>query len=135
VCNYSRWALAPFVSAAFLWATAAHDAVAGPAADRVAEGARIYGTYCIQCHSPGLVGGAGPALKGREFVAKWQGKKARQLYSRILMTMPANNPGSLSSGDVLALVGFITKQNSLAPTGKPWRSPDDLNEITLRGRR
>ena len=110
------------------------DAGAAAAGDRDGDGAQIYAAHCIQCHSPGMTGGVGPALKGKDFVAKWDGKRARQLYSRILMTMPANNPGSLSTSEVLALVRFIAQQNALAKLGPPLKSPNELNDITLRGK-
>src|SRR5262245_1499485 len=99
--------------------TSASHSAALPASDRdqVQRGTRIYHQYCVGCHSEGLVGGAGPPLKGAAFVGQWQGKPLRSLYGRVLMTMPASDPGSLSPEQARDVVSYILSENSFQSVG------------------
>ena len=65
-------------------------------------------------------------------MAQWEGKPLRSLYSRILMTMPGNDPGSLTPVEVLALVSYIANENALAEWKTPFKSADDLTSIVVR---
>jgi mono/diheme cytochrome c family protein len=103
-----------------------------PAAqDQIAEGIALYKIRCVQCHSENLAGGAGPALRGEDFVAQWEGKPMRALYSRILMTMPGNDPGSLAPEQVLSLVSYIASEDALADWKNPFISASELTKIIM----
>ena len=82
-------------------------------AAQAAEGQTIYMAKCSTCHLESLGGGMNesPALKGRPFVADFENKPLRNLYSRILSTMPLNDPGSLSDKEALAVVAYLLMEN------------------------
>jgi len=113
------------------FATSARSASDSPQ-PQIAAGFALYKERCVLCHSENLAGGAGPALKGEDFVGQWEGKPLRSLYSRILMTMPGNDPGSLTPAQVLTLVSYIANENSLAEWKTAFKSPDDLTNIVVR---
>jgi mono/diheme cytochrome c family protein len=94
-------------------------------------GEAIFAQHCTACHGDTLEGGDhGPALKGAEFWSQWQGQPARRLYSLILSTMPANDPGTLSPDDALALVAHIARVNGHA-LPKTAATPADLDVMIL----
>jgi cytochrome c len=104
--------------------------VASPA--QAAAGAAVYAEKCTGCHSANLgEGGHGPALKGEFFWTTWGGQSARKLYGMVISTMPANDPGSLSSTDTLALVAFILRSNGYPPGDTALTEPADLQAITI----
>jgi len=46
--------------------------------------------------------------------------------------MPGNDPGSLTPVEVLALVSYISSENTLAEWKTPFKSADDLTSIVVR---
>ena len=91
----------------------------------------LYQEQCGDCHSMNLTGGTGPALTGDAFWASWNGKTARNLYSRILTSMPQGNPGGLTEKEVLYLMAYILRGNGY-PTGEtPLASASQLNKVLL----
>lgn len=110
----------------------AADGYSLKAKEQIAAGVALYKNRCAQCHSENLTGGAGPPLRGEDFVMQWDGKPMRALYSRILMTMPGDDPGSLTAAQVLKLVSYIASENSLADWKSPFESPNALNPIVMR---
>jgi cytochrome c5 len=60
---------------------------------QAARGKSVYDKQCSSCHD----GGMGPSLMGDDFLATWENKTVRTLYSRILTTMPSDEPGSCRS--------------------------------------
>jgi cytochrome c len=94
-------------------------------------GQKIYDEKCSACHLASLEGGTNesPALKGDTFTTQWDGKPLRALYSRILSTMPSNDPGSLSEKETLNLVAYLLQKNGY-PSGKAaLDTPEELNSI------
>ena len=60
------------------------------------RGQTAYREECFKCHGENLSGGdAGPPLAGDEFLRKWNGKTAGDLFGVIRKTMPSDDPGSL----------------------------------------
>jgi glucose dehydrogenase/mono/diheme cytochrome c family protein len=106
---------------------------AGAYAEAQAErGSTAYATSCGGCHGPNLAGGAyGVPLAGDRFVANLRGKPVRELYSRIITTMPPSNPGSLSEAQVLDLVAHILKRNGFPASNTPLTQANDLNDLGL----
>jgi alcohol dehydrogenase (cytochrome c) len=81
-------------------------------------GAAVYGASCASCHGLTLQGAAGPALSGAGFQKSWMAgtRTARSLFDNVSTTMPANAPGSLSSGSVLDVLAYILFKNGV-PSG------------------
>jgi len=73
----------------------------------------------------------GPPLTGEAFWKEWDGKSARALYSRIISTMPADDPGSIAEKDVINIVSFLLQSNNLPGGDRNLQSPNELNSITL----
>jgi mono/diheme cytochrome c family protein len=78
---------------------------------QAATGAKIFATQCVACHGAKLEGGAGPQLAGDDFMAKWSGQTAADIYDIVSTQMPLTNPGSLKPAEALALVAYILQQN------------------------
>jgi mono/diheme cytochrome c family protein len=96
--------------------------------EQAAKGKTSYDNQCSTCHEGG---GMGPALKGTEFLASWEKKTLRSLYSRILTTMPSDAPGTLSEQEVLDIVTYLISANGFPPGDKALEKPDELNDITI----
>ena len=97
------------------------------------SGKRVYGQRCASCHDSGTDALA-TALVGSEFVAQWENKPVRALYSRIISTMPADDPGSLSEGDTLAIVTYLLERNAFPAGSKAIERADELNSISFTRR-
>jgi hypothetical protein len=91
----------------------------------------LYQEECGGCHSMNLTGGTGPALSGDGFWASWNKKTARNLYSRILTSMPQQNPGSLTEKETLYLVVYILQGNGYPAGETPLTSPSQLDKVVL----
>ncbi len=128
-------AWACFVLAALGLAMRAVAAEAPPTVstpEQIQAGAVLYAQKCTGCHSPSLgEGGHGPALKGDYFRSTWGGQSARKLYGMVISTMPADNPGSLSPADALALVAFILNSNGFPAGGTSLGEPADLQDVMI----
>jgi quinoprotein glucose dehydrogenase len=70
-----------------------------------------------------------PALAGEEFRATWDAKKLRALYSRIISTMPSDNPGTLPERTVIDVVAYLLEANGFPSGPSALERPDDLNDI------
>lgn len=101
-----------------------------PPAD--APGGADYAAHCANCHGPHLQGGMhASALVGPVFEQNWAGKRARLLYSRIISTMPQNDPGTLTVQQALAITLYVFAANGVTFSGHTLSSPDDLNTLTI----
>jgi mono/diheme cytochrome c family protein len=94
-------------------------------------GATLYHEQCGTCHADDLSGGMGPALKGDAFWNSWDKKSARSLYGRILTSMPAGDPGSLSEKEVLYILAYMFQGNDYPAGDKPLDSAAQLDNVTL----
>jgi mono/diheme cytochrome c family protein len=78
--------------------------------DQAKRGEPLYAEKCASCHGPDLNGGEmAPGLTGGEFTANWNDLSLGDLFERMRISMPQNNPGSLSrqqTADILAFVLF-----------------------------
>ena len=101
------------------------------------SGKVVYRAKCGSCHLNSLAGGANqsPALKGDRFLSHWDGKTLRNFYSRIISTMPFNDPGTLSEKDTLQVVAYILQVNGFPNGIKVATSADDLNSIQFTVKR
>ena len=99
---------------------------------QAAEGQSVYVAKCSACHLENLSGGMNesPALRGEQFVADFANKPLRNLYSRILSTMPLNDPGTLSDKETLAVVAYLLMQNGYPSSpNRSLANPESLDNI------
>jgi S-disulfanyl-L-cysteine oxidoreductase SoxD len=99
--------------------------------EQATRGMGLYKAQCASCHGAGLEGLQGPPLVGNDFMRVWSGPLS-DLVSKILHTMPANDPGKLTaqqSADILAYMLQVGK----FPAGKTELSADEnaLSQITF----
>jgi mono/diheme cytochrome c family protein len=78
------------------------------------RGHQLFNNQCAQCHRPDLMGAAGPALVGPEFLAKWGGKPLSELYTFEHTKMPAINPGSVPPDQLWMITAYILQKNGFA---------------------
>ena len=76
--------------------------------DQAKRGQPLYSEKCSSCHGPDMNGGEmAPSLSGGEFQANWNDLTLGDLFERMRISMPQNNPGSLSrqqNADILAAI-------------------------------
>jgi mono/diheme cytochrome c family protein len=86
--------------------------------EQAKRGEPLYAEKCSSCHGPDMNGGEmAPGLTGGEFTANWNDLTLGDLFERMRISMPQNNPGSLSrqqNADILAAI--LKKANY--PAGK-----------------
>jgi S-disulfanyl-L-cysteine oxidoreductase SoxD len=86
--------------------------------EQAKRGEELYGQFCASCHGPALGGGEmAPALTGGDFATDWIGLTLNDLFERIRVSMPQDQPGALSrqqNADVLAFMLSAAKY----PAGK-----------------
>ena len=73
-----------------------------------------------------------PPLAGGAFLGNWSGLPVSDLSTRIHTTMPANDPGSLSSQEVSLVIAYILSFNQF-PAGTTPLPGDDaaLGQINI----
>lgn len=76
--------------------------------EQAKRGEPLYSEKCSSCHGPDMNGGEmAPGLAGGEFQANWNDLSLGDLFERMRISMPQNNPGSLSrqqNADILAAI-------------------------------
>ncbi len=100
-------------------------------AEQAKRGEALYVEKCSSCHGAELNGGEmAPGLLGGEFTANWNDLSIGDLFERMRISMPQNNPGSLSrpqNADVLAFM--LSKGSYPAGTTELPSQTDVLNGI------
>jgi S-disulfanyl-L-cysteine oxidoreductase SoxD len=87
-------------------------------ADQAHRGEALYQKQCVSCHGSALDGaGPYPPLSGDDFLTKYEGQPALNLYDMIQKLMPATSPGTLSRPDAADLLSYILSFNKF-PAGK-----------------
>ena len=81
------------------------------------RGEALWGDKCAKCHGPDLSGGDAPSLVGSEFSANWDDLSLGDLADRLRISMPQDNPQSLSREQTADLIALILKGNKL-PAGQ-----------------
>jgi mono/diheme cytochrome c family protein len=93
-----------------------NDAVFSEA--QAARGQMLYQDRCAMCHGPSLAGvEAAPPLTGPRFAGSWNDAPVSDLFERIRISMPQDNPGSLGRQQTADLVAFLLSFNK-APAGQ-----------------
>jgi len=102
-------------------------------AAQAARGKDDYDQQCSVCHQPDLSGSDMiPALAGDAFMARWDGKTAKDLYDRESTTMPSNAPGSLDAKTYLDLTAYILQANNVAAADE--LTADSLSKVTIHSK-
>ena len=81
------------------------------------RGEKLWGEKCAKCHGPDLSGGDAPSLIGSEFSGNWDDLSLGDLADRLRISMPQDNPQSLSRDQTAELVATILKGNRM-PAGQ-----------------
>jgi mono/diheme cytochrome c family protein len=81
--------------------------------EQAKRGKAFYSAQCGMCHGEDLMGGdETPPLTGSAFLSNWNGLSVNELFERIRVSMPANNPGKLGrqqNADILAFIFSFNK--------------------------
>lgn len=86
--------------------------------DQADRGGQLYMATCAQCHGPQMGGiDAAPALTGGAFASNWNGVTLGDMVNRIRVSMPQDDPGSLSRQQVADVLAYILRANGF-PAGK-----------------
>lgn len=101
------------------------------------RGQSSYREECLKCHAENLMGGeAAPALAGDEFLHKWNGRTAGDLFEWIRNTMPSEDPGNLSRRQYADIVAYILSVNEFPAGQKELESETaPLNDIRIEAKR
>ena len=91
--------------------------------DQASHGHLLFNNYCAECHRPDLTGAIGPALKGKIFHKRWDGKNVGDMLVFEHKNMPAVNPGSMSMKQLLLITSYILSKNGY---------PSGNHELTLK---
>lgn len=81
------------------------------------RGEKLWGEKCAKCHGPDLSGGDAPSLIGSEFSGNWDDLSLGDLAERLRVSMPQDNPQSLSREQTAELVATILRGNQM-PAGE-----------------
>ncbi len=99
-------------------------------ADQAKRGETEYADKCAVCHGPNLAGGEmAPGLVGSEFNANWDDLAMRELFDRIKISMPANEPGSLSTAQTSDVLAYILSRGEMPAGQTEFPAPDALGAI------
>jgi quinoprotein glucose dehydrogenase len=85
--------------------------------EQAKRGEALWNEKCAKCHGPDLSGADAPSLVGSEFGGNWDDLSLGDLAERIRVSMPQDNPQSLTREQVAELISLILKSNRL-PAGQ-----------------
>jgi S-disulfanyl-L-cysteine oxidoreductase SoxD len=86
--------------------------------EQAQRGHTVYHSQCEVCHGEALAGGDEvPPLAGAQFLANWNGLTVGDLFERIRKSMPANDPGRLTSQQNADVLAYLFSFN-MFPVGK-----------------
>jgi S-disulfanyl-L-cysteine oxidoreductase SoxD len=114
----AAWLVAAAVAAGAQAPQTVWDAVyTNEQADR---GQKLYDAQCGRCHGDGLGGvESAPPLTGAEFAGNWEGTPLADLFERMRMSMPQDNPGSLSRAQNADILAYMLRVNGFPAGEKP----------------
>lgn len=86
--------------------------------EQAARGESLFADKCSSCHGPDMNGGEmAPGLVGSSFTSNWNDLTLGDLFDRIRVSMPQNDPGSLSRQENADILAFILRKGSY-PAGE-----------------
>lgn len=81
------------------------------------RGHQLFSANCAGCHGANLAGDEmAPQLAGPNFLSNWNGENVGDLVERIHTTMPADDPGKLSTAQATDIASYILSANQM-PAG------------------
>jgi S-disulfanyl-L-cysteine oxidoreductase SoxD len=96
------------------------------------RGQALYGEYCAPCHGADLGGTqVAPLLSGADFITGWNDRSVGELFDRLRLTMPEDNPGRLTRQEYADITAFMLKSNG-ARAGAKTLDPDDEAQQRIR---
>jgi mono/diheme cytochrome c family protein len=85
--------------------------------EQAKRGQALYRQDCARCHGEDLTGeDEAPPLMGGAFLANWDGLTVGDLFERIRLSMPADQPGSLSRERIADILAYLLSVNQF-PSG------------------
>jgi S-disulfanyl-L-cysteine oxidoreductase SoxD len=82
------------------------------------RGQAVYAEKCARCHMDTLTGDDdAPPLSGGEFLAHWDGLTVGALHDLIRVTMPDDDPGTVSRREITDVLAYILTFNGF-PAGR-----------------
>ena len=82
------------------------------------RGEQLYQSACASCHSTDLSGGEmAPGLVGGDFVWGWSGLTLGQMFEPMRVSMPQDDPSSVSRQEKVDILAFILRVNDF-PVGE-----------------
>ncbi len=85
--------------------------------EQARRGETLYSKECASCHRDDTGGEEATALAGPAFLANWGGLTVGDLFDRIRVSMPPDNPRRLSRRQIADILGHMLKLNGF-PAGK-----------------
>lgn len=86
--------------------------------EQASRGEALSGRECASCHGAVLTGGEeAPALVGDAFLSNWNGLTVGDLFERVRVSMPPDNPGRLSRQQIVDILAHVLRINQF-PAGK-----------------
>jgi quinoprotein glucose dehydrogenase len=104
---------------------------------QAARGKIVYEAQCAFCHQSDLRGqGFAPALIEDAFTARWQDGNLGDLFTIVKVTMPQDNPASLTDDENTSIVAYLLQANRF-PAGQQELRPDPaaLKEVVFKKER
>jgi mono/diheme cytochrome c family protein len=87
-------------------------------AAQAGRGLELYMAACAQCHAPDMSGiDPAPPLTGGRFAANWNGVALGDMVERIRVSMPQNDPGTLTRAQIADVTAYLLAQNGF-PAGE-----------------
>ena len=97
------------------------------------RGQQVYDQNCASCHGQGLRGGEmAPSLAGADFIVWWTEVRVGDLFNRIKLTMPEDEPGRLSDQEYTDVVAYLLDRSDY-PAGENELSADkaEMDKIMI----
>jgi mono/diheme cytochrome c family protein len=105
--------------------------------EQAERGRKLYRGQCASCHGETLSGGeSAPPLAGGEFLSSWNGLTVGDLFERIRVTMPQDDPGTLNRQENADIISYILSVNKF-PSGKTelQQKTEQLKQIRIEATR
>lgn len=111
--------------------------------EQAQRGQSAYTGPCDRCHGYKLDGASddpdmlpAPPAAGRKFLRAWDGRSLAALFEYTQRTMPANNPGFLTTQELVDVIAYMLLASGV-PAGDTelGAAPRDLARIVIERRR
>jgi mono/diheme cytochrome c family protein len=106
-------------------------------AEQARRGQTAYTGPCDRCHGYKLDGASddpdmlpAPPVAGSKFLRRWDGRSLAALFDYTRATMPANNPGFLTTQELVDVIAYMLLMSGV-PAGDAELAPQDLARIFI----